>query len=57
MLANLSALSPSSVKNILYGKSQNPKLLTIKMMCDGLGITLAEFFNTDEFNHLEQEIQ
>ena len=57
MLANLSALSPSSVKNILYGKSQNPKLLTIKMMCDGLGITLAEFFNTDEFNHLEPEIQ
>ena len=56
-LATISALPPSSIKNILYGKSQNPKLLTIKMMCDGLGITLAEFFNTDEFNHLEQEIQ
>ena len=44
-LASISALPPSSVKNILYGKSQNPKLLTIKMLCDGLGITLGEFLS------------
>jgi len=50
-------LPPSSIKNILYGKSQNPKLLTIKMICDGLGITLGEFFNTPEFDSLEQEIK
>ena len=56
-LADISGLPPSSVKNILYGKSQNPKLLIIKMICDGLGITLAEFFNTDEFKTLEQEIK
>ena len=56
-LANICALPPSSVKNILYGKSQNPKLLTIKMLCDGLDITLAQFFDTDEFNGLEQEIK
>ncbi|WP_341480998.1 helix-turn-helix transcriptional regulator [Lawsonibacter faecis] len=56
-LATVSALPPSSVKNILYGKSQNPKLLTIKMICDGLGITLGEFFNTSEFNDLEQEVK
>lgn len=56
-LANVSALPPSSVKNILYGKSQNPKLLTIKLICDGLGITLSDFFNTDDFNNLEQEIK
>lgn len=56
-LATLSALPPSSVKNILYGKSQNPKLLTIKLLCDGLGITLGEFFSTPEFDALEQEIQ
>ena len=56
-LATLSALPPSSVKNILYGKSQNPKLLTIKLICDGLGITLGEFFNTPEFDALEQEIE
>lgn len=56
-LATLSALPPSSIKNILYGKSQNPKLLTIKLICDGLGITLGEFFSTPEFDSLEQEIQ
>ena len=50
-------ITPSSVKNILYGKSQNPKLLTIKLLCDGLGITLGEFFSTPEFDALEQEIQ
>ena len=56
-LATISALPPSSVKNILYGKSQNPKLLTIKLICDGLGITLGEFFSTPAFNALEQEIK
>lgn len=56
-LANICGLPPSSVKNILYGKSQNPKVLTIKMICDGLGITLAQFFDTDEFDHLKQEIR
>lgn len=56
-LSTISALPPSSIKNILYGKSQNPKLLTIKMICDGLEITLGEFFNTPEFDALEQEIK
>ena len=56
-LATLSALPPSGIKNILYGKSQNPKLLTIKMICDGLGITLGEFFSTPEFDALEQEVE
>ena len=55
--ATICALPPSSIKNILYGKSQNPKLITIKMICDGLGITLGEFFSTPEFNALEQEIK
>lgn len=56
-LATISALPPSSIKNILYGKSQNPKLITIKMICDGLGITLGQFFGTKEFDDLEQEIK
>ena len=56
-LATLSALPPSSIKNILYGKSQNPNLATIKMICDGLEITLGEFFSTPEFDALEQEIK
>ena len=56
-LSTISALPPSSIKNILYGKSQNPKLITIKMICDGLGITLGEFFSTPEFDGLEQELK
>ena len=56
-LANICGLPPSSVKNILYGKSKNPKIITIKKICDGLDITLSEFFNTKEFDELEQEIK
>ena len=56
-LATVCALPPSSIKNILYGKSLNPKLLTIKMICDGLDITLGEFFSSPEFDSLEQEIK
>lgn len=56
-LATMCALPPSSVKNILYGRSVDPKILTIKKICDGLDITLAEFFSTPEFDTLEQEIK
>lgn len=56
-LATESAVAPSTIKNILYGKSKNPGIVTLKMLCDGLGITLADFFNTDEFRNLEQEIK
>jgi len=56
-LATISALPPSSVKNILYGKSKDPKLTTIKKICDGFEITLGEFFSTPEFDALEQEIK
>ena len=56
-LAMESAVAPSSIKNILYGKSQNPGIVTLKMLCDGFGITLVDFFDTDEFRTLEQEIK
>ena len=56
-LALESAVAPSSIKNILYGKSQNPGVVTIKMLCDGFGITLIDFFNTPDFEKLEQEIK
>ena len=56
-LATVAAIPPSSLKNILYGKSHNPGIVTIKMICDGLGITLSEFFSTPEFDALEQEIK
>ena len=56
-LAIESAVSPSTIKNILYGKSKNPGIVTIKMLCDGLNITLPEFFSTPEFASLEQELK
>jgi transcriptional regulator with XRE-family HTH domain len=56
-LANISGLSPSSLKSILYGKSKNPKIETIKIICDGFGITLGEFFSCPEFDSLEQSIR
>lgn len=56
-LATESGVAPSTIKNILYGKSKNPGIVTIKMLCDGLGISLIEFFDTKEFRDLEQEIR
>ena len=56
-LATESAVAPSTIKNILYGKSQNPGIVTIKMLCDGLGISIVEFFDTKIFLELEQEIK
>jgi len=56
-LAMESAVAPSTIKNILYGKSQNPGIVTIKMLCDGFGISISDFFDTQEFKALEQEIK
>ena len=56
-LATMSALPPSSIKNILYGKSNDPKIRTIKKICDGLEITLIDFFSSPDFESLEPEIK
>ena len=56
-LATVSAVSPSTLKSILYGRSQNPGIVTLKMLCDGLEISLEEFFSGQEFADLEQELQ
>lgn len=56
-LANLAAVPQATIKSILQGESKNPGVVTIKKLCDGLEITLGEFFSTQEFDGLEQEIQ
>ena len=56
-LARSAGIPPSTVKNILNGASKNPGVVTIKMICDGLGISLTEFFDTAVFRELEQEIR
>lgn len=55
-LANEAGLSPSTLKNIINGNSCNPGICTIKIICDGLNITIKEFFHSDLFDKLEQEI-
>ena len=56
-LANLSGVSPSTLYSVLNEKSQNPGIVTIKKLCDGLDISLREFFDTDIFDDIEQEIK
>ena len=56
-LANLSGVSPSTIYSMLNEKSQNPGIVSIKKLCDGLNITLRQFFDYDIFNDLEQEIK
>ena len=54
-LSSISCLTQSTVESLVNGKSKNPKLLTIVRICDGLGITLSEFFNDDLFKNIDRE--
>ena len=56
-LSYIAGVSQSTIKSILNGESKNPGIVTIKKICDGLEITIGEFFSTDEFNALEQELE
>lgn len=56
-LSYMSGISQSTIKSILGGESKNPGIVTIKKICDGLDISLVEFFNTENFQRLDQEIK
>ena len=56
-LANSSGVSPSTVYSMLNEKSQNPGVVSIKKLCDGMNITLREFFDSKLFDDIEQEIK
>ena len=56
-LASLSGIPYTTVKSIFYGQSKNPGIATIKKLCDGLDISITEFFDTDYLKALEQEIE
>ena len=56
-LATISGVSPSTIYSMLNQKSKNPGIVSLKKLCDGLDITLGEFFDTPEFDTLEQEIK
>ncbi len=52
-LCTMSGIIQSTVNSIFSGRSKNPKLETIYNLCQGLGITLQDFFNCDLFLNLE----
>lgn len=56
-LADKSGISPSTIYSMLNNKSSNPGIITIKKICDGLDITLVEFFHSTFFDAVEQEIE
>ncbi len=56
-LANISGVSPSTVYSMLNEKSQNPGVVSLKKLCDGLEITLRQFFDSPIFDDIEQEIK
>lgn len=56
-LANISGVSPSTIYSMLNQKSKNPGVVSIKKICDGLDISVREFFDSDLFDDKEQEIE
>ena len=55
-LAYCSGVTPSTAYSMMNPDRRDISIVTIKKFCDGLNITLGEFFSTEEFDHLEQEI-
>lgn len=55
-LANRSGVTPSTAYSMLDPRRREISITTIKKFCDGLDITLGEFFSAEIFDNLEQEI-
>ena len=56
-LATLAGVTPSTVYSMMDVRRRDVSVVTVKKLCDGMEITLGEFFSTPEFEALEQEIQ
>lgn len=56
-LANSAGMPPATIYSMLNEKSKNPGVVSLQKICDGLGITLREFFDSDIFDNIEQEIK
>lgn len=55
-LARRAGISPSSVYSLFNDKRRDVSILTIKKLCDGLGISIKKFFDSDIFANLENEL-
>ncbi|MBC5581645.1 helix-turn-helix transcriptional regulator [Anaerofilum sp. BX8] len=56
-LCMISGIPQSTLNNLISGRNNSVTVSTIKKICDGLGISLEEFFHSDIFRILEQEIK
>lgn len=56
-LANLSGVTPSTAYSMMDVTRRDISIVTIKKFCDGLDVTLGEFFSSSEFEELEQELR
>ena len=56
-LCSMSGVTQSTVNNIVSGRNNSATVSTIKKLCDGLGISIQDFFNVDVFANLDQEIE
>lgn len=56
-LATMSGVTPSTVYSMMDENRKDVSMITVKKLCDGLGLGLDEFFCADIFRELEQEIQ
>lgn len=56
-LSTVCGMTQSTLNNIVNGSSKDPKISTVKKICDGLEITLSEFFDDKVFDNLKQEIK
>ncbi len=56
-LANLSGVTPSTIYSVLNHKRKDVGIVTLKKLCDGLDISLFDFFEAKYFKDMEQEIK
>jgi len=55
-LSTISGVTQSTINDIVNHRAKNIGIITIKKLCDGLDITITEFFDTSVFKNLEQEM-
>ena len=56
-LSTISGVNQSTLNNIISGRNATTTVSTIQKICDGLEITIVDFFSSPLFNNLEQEIK
>ena len=56
-LANISGVTPSTVYSLLDERRRDVSIITIKKLCDGLDISVRQFFDSPLFDDLEQEVK